>query len=340
MTVYRDLRKLVDSAEWFATIVLPTPSQFNDSVHRFDVEWKNARKRLSERWTDEELALVDVQIDRLHYDGGGALMLVLGQHGITLSEFHDEQVNQLVVHEGSVPRLAPIIEARQREIPHIVVETDRAGADLTAFLGEEILSTEKVKGETLHIHRGPFGGWAQHKYKRRAESVWEHNGNDVAEAVTILAQEVGARLIVVAGDIRAQGFVLAALPSDLSDIAVKIDEGSPTGIDDHARRLISNVVAEHFTELAERLRAGIADGIASVDAHEILEAAAEGRIDTLLVHDDDLDLPTTARTIADILTGTRVIDAAIVAALRTDAEIFVVPNLAAMSGPVAAIFRW
>ncbi len=99
-------------------------------------------------------------------------------------------------------------------------------------------------------------------------------------------------------------------------------------------------MAEQSTELAERLRAGIADGIASVDAHEILEAAAEGRIDTLLVHDDGLDKPTTARAIVGIPTGTRVIDAAIVAALRTDVEIFTVPKLAAMSGPVAAIFRW
>lgn len=340
MNAYCDLRKFVDSAEWFATITLPVPTQFNDSAHRFEVEWKNARKQLSDRWNDDELASVEEQVGGLSYDGGAALMLVLGQHGATLAEFHDEPVPQLVVHEGSVPRLTMIIEARQREIPHIVVETDRAGADLTAFQGEEVLLTEQVQGETLHIHRGPFGGWAQHRYKRRAESTWEHNGNDVAEVVAVLAREVGARLIVVAGDVRAQGFVLAALPKDLADIAVTIEEGSPDGISDHVRRLRSNVVAEQFTELAERLRTGLADGLASVEAHEILEAAAEGRIGTLLVHDDDLDKPTTARTIAGIPTGTRVIDAAIVMALRTDAEIFVVPNFAAMSGPVAAIFRW
>lgn len=340
MKVHSDLRKLVDSATWFATITLPIPAQFKDSAYRFEVEWKNARKRLSDRWSDDELELVEKLVGGLSYDGGAALMLILGQHGVTLTEFHDEVVPQVVVHEGSVPRLAAILEARQREIPHIVVETDRAGAEITAFQGEEVLLTEQVQGETLHIHRGPFGGWAQHKYKRRAESVWERNGDDVAEVVTALAREVGARLIVVAGDVRAQGFVLAAMPSDLEDIAVKIDEGSPDGIADHVRRLRSNVVAEHFTELAERLRAGLADGIASVDAHEILEAAAEGRIDTLLVDDDDLDVPTTARTIVGIPTGTRVIDAAIVAALRTDASIFVIPDVAVMSGPIAAIFRW
>lgn len=340
MTAHSDLRKLVDSAEWFATIALPLPTRFDNSAHRFEIEWKNARRQLSERWTDDELKLVETLVEGLTYDGGEALMLVLGQHGVTLAEFHDEPVPQLVVHEGSAPRLAPVLEARQREIPHIVVETDRAGADITAFQGEEVLLTEQVEGETLHIHRGPFGGWAQHKYKRRAESVWERNGDEVAEVVAVLAREVGARLIVVAGDVRAQGFVLAALPSDLASIAVKIDEGSTDGIADHVRRLRSNVVAEQSTELAEQLRASLAGGLASVDAHEILEAAAEGRIATLLVHDNDLDLPTTARTIAGIPTGTRVIDAAIVAALRTDASVFVVPNLAAMSGPVAAIFRW
>ncbi|MEK7409958.1 MAG: hypothetical protein AAB327_01020, partial [Actinomycetota bacterium] len=133
MTVHSDLRKLVDSAKWFATITLPVPTQFNDSAHRFEVEWKNARKQLSDRWADDELASVEALVGGLSYDGGAALMLVLGQHGVTLTEFHDEVVPQVVVHEGSVPRLAPILEARQREIPHIVVETDRAGADITAF---------------------------------------------------------------------------------------------------------------------------------------------------------------------------------------------------------------
>jgi len=340
MSIHLDLMRSVDSAKWFATIALPAPRQFHNSAYRFEVEWKNARKHLSDRWNDDELKSVDDLVSGLPHNVGAALVLILCQHGATLAEFLDEPIRQLEVHEGPVPRLATIIEARHRAIPHVIVETDRAGADLTAFLGKEILSTEEVKGETLHIHRGPFGGWAQHRYKRRAESVWEHNGNDVAAAVTILAREVGARLIVVAGDIRAQGFVLAALPSDLASIAVKIDEGSPDGIADHARRLRANVVAEDFTKLAERLRAGLADGLASLDDYEILEAAAEGRIDTLLVHDDDLDTPTTSRTILDIPAGTRVIDVAIIAALRTDASIFVVPNLASMSGPIAALFRW
>jgi len=340
MTMHPDLMRLVDSAKWFATIALPAPSHFDNSAYRFEVEWKNARKHLSERWNDDELKSIDELVRGLSHDGGAALALILGQHGATLAEFLDEPNRQLAVHEGPVPRLATIIEARQRAIPHVVVKTDRAGADLTAFLGKEILSTEQVTGETLHTYSGSSGGWWRDQFKRRAENISQQNGNDVAEAAAKLARAVDARLIAVAGDIRAQGFVLAALPSDLADIAAKIDEGSPDGIKDHVRRLCANVVAEDFTELAERLRAGLADGLASLDDHEILEAAAEGRIDTLLVHDDDLDTPTTSRTILDIPAGTRVIDVAIITALRTDASIFVVPNLASMSGPIAALFRW
>lgn len=340
MTVHPDLLKLVDSGEWFATIALPAPSHFDNSAYRFEVEWKNARKQLSERWNDNELKLVDALVSELPHNGGAALAMILGQHGATLAEFLNESVPKVTVHEGLVPRLATIIGARQRTITCVVVKTDRKGASLTAYHGDSVLSTEQVEGETLHVHRGPFGGFSRNRYKKRSENIWERNGNIVAEAAARLARAVDARLIVVAGDIRAQGFVLAAMPSDLADIAVKIDEGSPDGIADHVRQLLSSMATAQSTELAERLRDGLVNSLASVDAHEVLEAAAEGRIDTLLVHDDDLDKPTTARTIAGIPTGTRVIDAAIVMALRTDAEIFVVPNLAAMSGPIAAIFRW
>jgi hypothetical protein len=340
MSTHPDLLALVDSAEWFATVVLPAPSSFDDSAARFEIEWKNARSGLADSWDEQELQALDDHVAELPHDGGPALVLVHGRGGATFTEFLDEPVHQGVVHDGRMPRLSTIIEGRQRTIPHVVVETDRAGADLTAFDGGDVLSTDQVSGETLHIHRGAPGGWSQRRFQQRAENTWEQNGKDVADAVASLARDVDARLIAVAGDVRAQGIVIEALPDEVADRTVRIEEGSPEGIADHVVRLLSSQVAERSTELAEGVRAGLSSGLATVAVDEVLAAALEGRVDTLLVHDAGDDEPLIGEPLGEIPAGVRVVDAAIVAALRTDAEVFVVPNLAMMEGPVAAILRW
>ncbi|CAN5496041.1 hypothetical protein BH23ACT3_BH23ACT3_15970 [soil metagenome] len=340
MSTHPDLLDVVDSTDWFATIALPAPSSFDDSAARFEIEWKNARRQLSDRWDSHEIEALDGFVADIPHDGGPALVLICGRGGATFAEFLDEPVQNGVVHEDALPRLATLIEGRQRTIPHVVVETDRTGADLTAFDGGDVLSTDQVSGETHHIHRGAPGGWSQRRFQQRAENIWEQNGKEVADAVASLARDVDARLIAVAGDVRAQGIVLEALPSDVADRAVRIEEGSPDGIADHVVRLLSSQVAERATELAEAVRAGLASDLATVDSDEVLRAALDGRVETLLVHDDDLDTPTTTEALGDIPAGVRVVDAAIVAALRTDATVFVVPNLATMEGPVAALLRW
>lgn len=340
MSTHADLLSVVDSSDWFATVVLPAPSSFDDSAARFDIEWKNARRALADEWDDAELDALDEFVAGLAHDGGPALVLVVGRGGATFAEFLEEPVEQAVVHTDRLPRLATIIEGRQRSIAHVVVETDRAGADLTAFDGGEVLATDEVSGETLHIHRGAPGGWSQRRFQQRAENTWEQNGKEVADAVAELARRVDARLVAVAGDVRAQGIVLDALPQDVASTAVLIEEGSAEGIADQVVRLLSSQVAERVTGLSEQVRAGLASNLAVVTTDDVLGAALEGRIDTLLVNDDDGDRPVTDTALGETPAGVRVVDAAIVAALRTDAEVVVVPNLAVMDGPVAATLRW
>ena len=102
-------------------------------------------------------------------------------------------------------------------------------------------------------------------------------------------------------------------------------------------RLLSTKVAERVTAAADDVRAGLASGTASTDPTVIVDALNEGRVAKLLVHDDNTpgDQPDATRC-----EGARLVDRAIVAALATDAEILVVPQLAMMDGPVAATMRW
>lgn len=336
---HEDLRALVGAADWFFTVALPAPSDQPDSAHRFALEWTNARRQLPD-WEEGDLAVADEFIAGVGHDGGAALILAHGRGGPSVVELLDEPIRQPMVHEGPLPRLAPLIEARARVIPHVVVETDRAGASLTAFDGGTVLGTEAVDGDTEHIHRGHPGGWSQRRFQQRAENTWERNAHDVADAVAGLARKVDARLIAVSGDVRAQTFVLDALPADMSDRAVKIEAGSPAGIAEEVVRLLSDQVAVHVVALADELRTGLANGQATTNPEATMGALVEGRVDTLLVHDDGTPEPVLVGDQAGFPAGARVVDAAIAAALRTDAAIVVVPRLAVLDGPVAALLRW
>ena len=339
VTANDDLKTVTNESDRFVTITMPTPSNVEDAKARFELEWRNARRQLSDGW-DDELDQLDELIEGLHHGDGASLVVVHARHGSTLVEVLDEPVAATTVEEGPLPRWATVIEARQRALAHVVVEADRAGADLTVFYGTDVLATETVNGSTVHIHRGHPGGWSQRRFQQRAENTWEDNGRQVADAVATLAREVDAELIAVAGDIRAQTFILESLPAEFGDMSVRIDAGSAEGVADEVVRLLSTKVAERVTAAAEIVRAGLNSGAASTDANAIIDALGEGRVGLLLVHDDgtaeapgDSDEPGSRD-------GARIVDRAIAGALATSAEILVVPRLAMMDGPLAASMRW
>jgi len=155
-----DLRDLVGAAGPWFTIAIPTPSHLDDARHRFEVEWKNARAALSDTWGSDDLADVDRAVAGLPHDGGEALVVVHAATGRSLIEFLPQPIGEWMTAEGALPRLAWVIEGRQRLVPHVVVETDRAGADIHAFDRGNLLGSGHVDSETLHIHRGHPGGWS------------------------------------------------------------------------------------------------------------------------------------------------------------------------------------
>lgn len=334
MSTHDDLAALAIESDWFATIALPAPSSLADARDRFDLEWRNARRQLGANWDDAELDLLDERVGAVEHGDAAGFLVVHARGGSTLIESLDEPLVAPSVHEGPLPRLATVIESRQRVLAHVIVEADRAGADLTAFDGGTVLGVDSVEGSTLHIHRGHPGGWSQRRYQQRAENTWEDNARQVADAVAAMAREVDAQLVAVAGDIRAQTFILESLPTDVAERAVRIEAGSPEGIAAEVVRLLSTIVAERVTAAAERVRAGLGTGMASTDMAEIVEALRAGRVDTLLVHDDNQGDDAGWRD------GARAVDRAIAAALATGAEIVVVPSLAVMDGPLAALMRW
>jgi hypothetical protein len=340
MTPFADLRRLVDARGPFLTVSFPTPSSVDDASHRLDVRWKNARREAQSLcWDDDDLAELDLIIASLPHDGGAGLFGMRASDGTTLLEFVDEPLGEHVATDHA-PRLATVIEARQRAIPHIVVEADRAGADIHGFDGGQILASQQVEGDTEHLHRGHPGGWSQRRFQQRAENTWERNADDVAEAIVELDGRLDPALVFIAGDVRARHLVRDALPDRVRDRTVLIESGSPDGIADDVVRQLSDHHARHVRDLAERVRNRMGAETASTDLDDVLSSLTAGRVDHLLVHDDGSDEVLTSSSTAGFPAGARVVDVAICSALRSDADVTVVPNLALLDGPVAALYRW
>jgi hypothetical protein len=336
-----DLRDFIGTAAPFVTVAMPTPSQLDDARHRFGIHWKNARRELeSSRWTADELEELDGLVSTLPHDGGAAVVIFRSADGSTFAEFLDEPVPEVVVAESTLPRLAIVIEARQRAVAHLVVEIDRAGADIHAFDGGRVLGTEQVEGDTEHIHRGHPGGWSQRRFQQRAENTWERNADDVATQIVETARTYQPEMIFVAGDVRAQHLLLESLAERERGQTILIEAGSPDGVAGEVGRLLADHVARDVRDVIEQVKMRRGTGTASTDVDDVLACLDEGRVEHLLVNDDGTDEVVTTREVAGVPAGSRTVDAAIAGALRSDAAITVVPRVAVLDGPVAALYRW
>jgi len=319
-----DLRPLAGRPGPFLTLLLPAPSHHADAAERFAIERKTALKAVSGDWPADDLEALDRELAALPHAAGAGLIVIRSTAGESLIEFIDDPVEP-AVFEGKYPRLAPLIESRQRTIAHVVVEADLAGADLTAFDGGDVLATGVVEGETEFIHRGHAGGWSQRRFQQRAENTWEENADDVADSARRLADRVHARLIAVAGPDRARTMVVKSL-ADAPMSIVSLSAGNPDGIADEVTRLTADIAASDTVEMIQRARQSMATAEHFVG--DILTAVTNGRVETLIVHDDG--------TPGD----DRYVDRCIAAALSTGASVRVVPNVGALRDGAGAVLRW
>ncbi len=315
----------------FLSFMLPLPSSSADTAHRFEIERANIFKEVSDVWPADEIETLSQTLAGLPHDAGTAVIAIHALGGPTIVEGIANGIESARLDEGPLPRLAPLIEARQRLIAHIVVDTDLAGATITAFDHGEVVSSEAVDGDTLHIHRGHFGGWSQRRFQQRAENTWDRNADNVAGAVVDLADQVDARVILVAGPTRAQSMVAQSI-ADLTGTRVEsVDAGDLDGITAEVLRFTADVAARDSKELIETTREAKGTGQAPTSTEQLLKALELGQVETLLVHDPDDDI---------FGPESRLIDRCIKLGLLTDSSIHVVPNVDVLDNGIAAILRW
>lgn len=361
--VAEPLARLLDHSGPFTTVHLATEGAVEDAAARLDVAWRNTRSQLDQAGAPAAaLDAIAAEVDGAHARGP-SLYAVAGPDRLLVVE-HPEQVPARdLATVAPLPVLAPLLTWRQSVVPHVVVLVDRTGADVSAVprRGEPI--EEEVTGDTdAPIHRAPAGGWSQRRFQERVQNAWASNADDVAAVVARLVPRVGARLVVVAGDVRAVELLQKALPDEVGALVEVVPgsraaDGSDAEIEEAVARQVRTAAAQETVALLEKFREERGqDDRAAEGPEATLLALAKAQVDTLLVAADPGDdrtawfgpEPTLVAPDAGSLRGlgvaspveARLVDVAVRAALGTGAGVWVVPANGGPAGGIGAILRW
>jgi hypothetical protein len=358
-----ELAALFGSYPRYLSLYLDVRGDVENASAQLALRWRNIRRALADDGVNEPvLAAVDPLIAGDHGEGE-TLGVIATVDGVLFHTHMPEPPRRDLVRWSTLPAIGPVLEARQSSPAHLVVQIDRTGADLVAFRrdGDDVLRT--IEGSDAHsATKSAPGGWSQRRFQQRVENTWEANAGEVADAVVDLVDAIDARLVLVAGDVRAVGLLQKALPPRVAALMQVVSGGrSPDGstddVADHVARLVATAVAEDTRTILQKFTEEWGQRDRAADGPELtIEAFRRGQVATLLLQDDPDDERTawfgeeavhvaldevTLRTMgAQEAREGRLADVLLRAAAGTSAEVWLVPAASAPTAGVGALLRW
>jgi hypothetical protein len=264
-----------------------------------------------------------------------------------------------------VPDLLPLLKHQPEEFPYVVAEVSREHGEIRLYRAGAgaPASVREVEGESEHIHKFHGGGWSELRFQHHTEDVWRRNADEVAGEIDRVASAGGARLIVLAGDIRARGLVRENLSEAGRALLSEVDSHTHTAgadsanLEDQVSQRVAEVWAEEQQAVMDRLavQEGQANPEAAHGAGAVVHALQQGQVEVLILDDAALSRRTmlaldaepwiaTAKEealAAGILGEVPAPAALLRAAALTDARVLLVPGPVLPEGvDVAALLRW
>lgn len=282
----------------FVTVYLDATRSTESGAHEVSLRWRDVRRDLQEQGVDDEtLAALDEQVTADEGTPGQHGLVLVATHGTVC--FADRLHRPPATSHGSsapLPHLMPYLAQRATDLPHVVVVTDRTGADVLAVRADGETTNRTVDGHVRHpVHRTATADWSERHFQLRVENTWQANARDVAAAAGRVVNEAGARLVVVAGDVRARHMVADELRSALPPaipIAIVEEGGRAAGSSDAAleaavHEQVLRVAWRERREVLEHLRQNLGRReYALAGVADVTEALRMGQADTVIVSDD------------------------------------------------------
>ncbi len=356
-----ELVELVAMEGPFLSLYVTTEAEIDNAAQRSEQRWKSLRADAAEAGVPEEvLAAVDPLVAEAHLVGQCMALFATAQGAVHV-EHHPDPPARDLLRWAALPSVVPVIDWRQSAPPHVAVLADRRGADLFALRAAAPNLQREAGGGEDPVAKSSPGGWSQRRFQQRAENTWEHNAKAVADELVRLVDEVDARLVVAAGDVRALQLLREELPQELLNSMQVVEggrspDGSVDGVAAEVDRLVAWAVAQDTDQLLAKFREELGQDDQAADGPaRTLEALAMAQVDVLLVHDDPDDdrqawfgpEPTQVALAEDTLAAmgvdeprqARLVDVAVRGGLGTGAGVRVIAPGEASDG-IGAILRW
>ena len=284
--------ELLIPARPVVSVYLDAPGVLPAGLQERALRWRGLRERLgAEGAATEALAVVDqvltaAQSVRDAAASRDALVVIASAQGPLYTAHLPESPAGDLALAGPLPHLTPLLAATQRLLPHIVVVTDRLGAELIVVKPDRLDLHAVVTGDRTFITKSAPGGWSQRRFQQRAENQWQANAGSVAETLTRLVDAHAPRLVVVSGDVRAVQFLRDQLPTRVSGLVREV-QGEHADLAEALRRTEQVIAAQAETETEAVLEVyqrerGQRD-LAAAGPAETLHALARGQVDVLLL---------------------------------------------------------
>ena len=143
------------------------------------------------------------------------------------------------------------------------------------------------------VHKASTGGWSELQFQHAVEETWHRNAGDTAAAAAELADEIGAEVLVVGGDVRAVQLLVDQLPARWRDRVVRTEAGSRApgadngGLDEITLRSVAEVAERHTRSALDRFLIQYGNDLAAGTGLEAVVAGLQrGQVDTVLMVDD------------------------------------------------------
>jgi len=357
------LRPLYARPGPWASVYLDASHDTEDAVDALELRWRALRDQLNQQGADPAtVAALGAAVTR-HVPRAGeyGLALSAASGDVVLHNYLPAPPPHDLATVGPLPHAMPLVAQRGEEISWLRVLVSRTGAEIDAVSAGGLPRQAGVDGPAAHpIRKVKPGAWSQARFQRAAEVSWRRNAGASAAATAALADQIGAEVLVVAGDPDARQLLVGQLSRRWQSRTVQTDAGSravgadPEPLTEATIQAIAAVAAEHTDRALDRYGAqqGRGDGLPAV-----VDALQRAQVDTLLLVDDPsstqrvwigpeptqiaLDPADLAVMAVDEPCEVRA-DAALLRALAaTDADLVLVgPGDADLAGGVGAVLRY
>jgi len=247
------LRSLYDLSGPFVTVYVSTDPVRENAPRLFDLRWHDILADLEHQGVDAgaRQALIDERGDSRYREGGTRVLVAAGEGRsahVPYARWLPGGSDFDLVAVGPLPHLLPVLDWADRRVPHVVALVDRLGVDLLAYT-DGPLPAEGTSQDTTRPpwHKARTGGWAQRRYENHVEEHWKLGAKATADLIVRAVRDIGAEVVILAGDPKVLPLVRGELPVDV-DIRLVVVQGSRArdGSDDHLAGRVTEVLAEHL----------------------------------------------------------------------------------------------